>query len=220
MTKACRKLTNDQALEIRTLFRDGVQQKELSTRFEVDQTNISSIVTGLSYVDAPWPPSISSGQVRKRLPDFPGYEFDEKGNSYSFHLNKRYGRLMIPRPNHKGYLSITMTNKHKKPFLCRVNRIICTLFHGPPPSLKHQARHLNGCKRDNRAINLAWGTQKENEADKVRHGTISRTTKLTETIVREIRDSKDSSRKLAIKYDVSQPTILDIINRKTWKHVI
>lgn len=38
----------------------------------------------------------------------------------------------------------------------------------PPPG--DQARHLNDVKDDNRAVNLAWGTQSENMRDAVRNG--------------------------------------------------
>lgn len=37
-----------------------------------------------------------------------------------------------------------------------VSRIICAVFHGPPPSPTSQAIHLNGDSKDNRAVNVAW----------------------------------------------------------------
>lgn len=43
--------------------------------------------------------------------------------------------------------------------------------------------------------------------------------KLTEADVREIRASKDGCTKLARKYGVSERSILDITNGKSWKHV-
>ena len=111
-----------------------------------------------------------------------------------------------------------------KQYSVRVNRIICTLFNGPPPTPEHQARHLNGIKTDNRAVNLAWGTQRQNEVDKDRYGERHRgermlNSKLTESIVKEIRTSLDSSRVLAKRYGVSQPAIYKARTRKTWKHV-
>lgn len=224
MNKAHRKLTNDQALEVRTLFRDGVQQKELSSRFGINQTNISCIITGRYYADVPWPPPIVSCSTRKKHQKYPGYEFDAEGNAYSFKYNKRYGRLMNLRPNDKGYLMVAMIDASGKHKNLRVNRIICTLFNGDPPNPRHQARHLNGVSTDNRAVNLAWGTQSENELDKAKHGINpvwekAGGAKLTEVIVRKIRASKHSSRKLALKYGVTQPTIINAINRNTWKHV-
>jgi hypothetical protein len=57
-----------------------------------------------------------------------------------------------------------------------VARVVCELANGPAPSPKHQAAHL--CGRGNDAccnpLHLAWKTRKENEADKLIHGTRSR----------------------------------------------
>ncbi|BDG09210.1 HNH endonuclease [Anaeromyxobacter paludicola] len=47
-------------------------------------------------------------------------------------------------------------------------RIICTAFHGPPPSEASRVRHLDGDLDNNRAENLQWGTQQEAWADE--HG--------------------------------------------------
>lgn len=54
-----------------------------------------------------------------------------------------------------------------------VHSLVCEVFHGPRPD-GCEVRHLDGDRRNNAAINLAWGTRKENHADKVRHGTAPR----------------------------------------------
>ena len=186
---------------------------------------VSQIVTGRCYKNAPCPPSLSSGQDRRSLPIYPGYEFDAEGNAYSYHVSKRYGRKMRLWPDtEKGYLMVPLKRKHGKVLLRRINRIICTLWHGPPPTPKHQARHLNGIKTDNRAVNLGWGTQSQNEFDKAKHGTRpvgekAHSAKLTEAKVRRIRASKKSTRALAAQYGVSQGNICAIRRRRTWKHV-
>ena len=220
-----RKLTNDQVLEVRTQYMNGALQKEIGARFGIGQTTVSQIIAGCSYKNAPWPPTSVSGYDRRSLPKFPGYEFDDQGNAYSFKYNRRYGRQMRLWPDDdKGYLMVPLSTPESKQYLVRVNRIICTLFHGPPPTSSHQARHLNGTITDNRAINLAWGTQRQNESDKDRYGTRHRgecmsNSKLTESIVKEIRASLDSTRTLAKKYGVSQPAVYKVRKRKTWKHV-
>ncbi len=44
----------------------------------------------------------------------------------------------------------------------KVARLICEAFHGAPPASHAVCMHLNEDARDNRASNLAWGTQKQN----------------------------------------------------------
>lgn len=44
----------------------------------------------------------------------------------------------------------------------KVARLICEAFHGPPPFPGAVCMHLDENSRNNRADNLAWGTQREN----------------------------------------------------------
>lgn len=44
----------------------------------------------------------------------------------------------------------------------KVARLVCAAFHGPPPFEGAVTMHLDENSRNNRADNLAWGTQKEN----------------------------------------------------------
>ena len=73
-------------------------------------------------------------------------------------------------------------------------RAMCILAHGEPPTKKHDAAHSCG-KGHEGCMNprhLSWKTRKENEADKVGHGTLRRgtainTNKLTEEDVINVR---------------------------------
>jgi hypothetical protein len=49
-----------------------------------------------------------------------------------------------------------------------VHRLILTTFCGECPA-GMECRHLDGNPANNHLINLAWGTKKENGADKVKH---------------------------------------------------
>jgi hypothetical protein len=44
----------------------------------------------------------------------------------------------------------------------KVARLVCEAFHGAAPAEKPVCMHLDENSRNNRADNLAWGTQKEN----------------------------------------------------------
>ena len=224
MNPANRKLTSAQVFDIRTRYRDGADQRAIALKFNVDQTNISAIVTGRTYKDVGWPPSLSSCSDRRSLQEFPDYAFDADGNVYSYRKHKRYGKIVKLWPNDSGYLTVSLIGEHGKPKQRRVNRMVCWIFNGPPPTPEHQARHINGVITDNRAVNLEWGTQTQNEFDKIKHGTKPLgekvgSSKLTEDMVKAIRASNQSTRKLAVKYGVTQPAITAIINRRTWKHI-
>lgn len=73
------------------------------------------------------------------------------------HRQKAYGHMII-------YLG-----------RCRcynVHKLILETFVGLAPE-GMECRHLNGDAGDNRLVNLAWGTRKENHDDSIRHGTAS-----------------------------------------------
>jgi len=107
-----------------------------------------------------------------------------------------------------------------------VHRLACEHLHGPAPSLKHDAAHSCG-KGDEGCVNpqhLRWATRKENNADKVQHGTHNRGVRhgmciLTETDVLTIRrlSGEVSQYKIAEMFGVSRGNIASIIQRKSWK---
>jgi hypothetical protein len=108
-------------------------------------------------------------------------------------------------------------------------------FVGPRPQ-GAQCRHLDGDAKNNRAENLRWGTQAENEADKRRHGTYytgprggllrggaNPAAKLTESSVRTLRRLHRTGlykqEVLGRAYGVEQTVISNVVRRKTWAHV-
>lgn len=107
-----------------------------------------------------------------------------------------------------------------------VHIAVCLAFHGSPPSDGCVVRHLNGDKRDNRPVNLQWGTIKENAADSVSHGTHRGSnngrSKLTETDAKEIKRAiRNGVPRLVIAkgHGVSVSTVAMIAQGRTWKHV-
>lgn len=217
--------TEEQVLIMRTNYRNGLAGPELAVTYGVSKWSMMAILAGRSYKKAPFPPPLLSRKNCKSLPQFPGYEFDSEGNAYSFRQNKRYGRQIktfINKSN--GYVEVSLLATDGTHHLRRLNRIICTIFHGPPPTPEHETRHLNGIRTDNRAINLVWGTKKENAEDRVIHGTQTygekaNGAKLTEAIVKNIRSSIQSVKELAQRYNVNDRTIYSVKKRQSWKHV-
>ena len=69
----------------------------------------------------------------------------------------------------KGYMRVKLSRPGEHcQFL--VHQLVLQAFVGPKPE-GQVCRHLNGNPADNRLENLAWGTEKENGADKAKHGT-------------------------------------------------
>lgn len=108
-----------------------------------------------------------------------------------------------------------------------VTRILCLRLNGPPPSEKHQAAHSCG-KGHEGCVNprhLSWKTQKENELDKIVHGTW-RTgdkmhwAKLTSEKAREIRFLAASGMRradIARRYGITRSSVGSVVTRRTWK---
>ena len=60
----------------------------------------------------------------------------------------------------KGYLSVTLSNKHKS-----VHRLIAEHYI-PNPENKEEVDHMNRIKHDNRIENLRWVTKSENQINR------------------------------------------------------
>jgi hypothetical protein len=103
----------------------------------------------------------------------------------------------------------------------RAHHAVLTAFVGPkPPGLI--SRHLNDVPADNRLVNLAWGTYKENSEDSARNGGLIRgfsrwTTKLTPEAVAAIKNDTRPSRVVGAEHGVSHTTVLAIRRGRRWR---
>ena len=105
----------------------------------------------------------------------PGYEVTREGIVYSVASNWRGlgKRRLNVTPNSDGYPSVRLQINGKRVRI-GVHKLVA-LHHLPPkPSQRHELRHLDGNKDNPHADNLAWGTPKENAADRELHGRTSR----------------------------------------------
>jgi hypothetical protein len=163
----------------------------------------------------------------------PAYRVGDDGSVWSRHSYNGKGPLretwtqLKPAKNVKtGRLSIYLCSEGKGVWRY-VHHLVLEAFVGPcPPG--GQCRHFpDPSPENNRLENIQWGTQKENEADKIVHGTkqLGETctwAKLTEAIVRSIREECANGvqqKELAKKHGLTTAMVCMIVNRKRWKHV-
>lgn len=141
-------------------------------------------------------------------------------------LHKDY-RKLIPHPNDRGYYTVTL-RKNGKGYSRKVAHLVLGVFTRLRLP-KEQCCHGPSGKGDNCLNNLSWGTASKNQGeDRVRDGTSNRgercaASKLTKEKVVEIRNLYANGgmlqREIAAIYGVARETIVDIVNRRTWKHI-
>lgn len=119
-----------------------------------------------------------------------------------------------------------------------VHRLVAINFLGLPPFAGAMVRHLDGNHLNSHVSNLAWGTGKDNAADRERHGRTARgdkhgqfgkrfagsqngVAKLTEDDARTIRAlaATRTQKSIAEQFGVHRAVIWRIVRRKGWTHV-
>jgi len=84
----------------------------------------------------------------------------------------RHGKILSPgRSSKYGHLKVKLGSGNKySQHSCHVHQLVLAAFIESKPD-GMEVRHLNGIASDNRLVNLAYGTRKENTADMKLHGT-------------------------------------------------
>lgn len=90
------------------------------------------------------------------------YYITEEGNVY------RKNKMLKPLIQGRKYLYVSLY-LNKKEFKFSIHRLVGEVFI-PNPDGKSQINHINGNKFDNRAQNLEWTTQSENQLHAYKHG--------------------------------------------------
>ena len=152
----------------------------------------------------------------KPIPGYDGYFADEYGDVFS----DRRGTLKKLRAVWNGrYYNVSLYCCGKQESV-HVHVAVCLAFHGPRPD-GLVCRHRDDDPHNNRPGNLLWGTQTENNRDRVKHGSIQRgekhhRSKLKDWEVVEIRALLGigvRERILATAYGVSEGAIKHIRHR-------
>lgn len=108
-----------------------------------------------------------------------------------------------------------------------VHKLVALAFHPNPYNLSFVC-HKDGDPSNNHADNLYWGTPKQNQQDRYRHGTVcygtkNRNSKLTEgevwLVKRIFATGKFTKSELAKAIMLSESTLGDIVMGVGWPHV-
>lgn len=150
------------------------------------------------------------------------YEVSDLGNVRS----SRPGKLIVGKIKNNGYREVTFCIARVQTSHL-VHKLVLQAFVGPRPPGMH-GRHGDNVRNHNALSNLCWGTPKQNQADRIQHGTdlngeAVATSKLTNEQVRQIK-RRYSFRKvthsmLADEFGVCKATIAGIIEGRNWKSV-
>lgn len=150
----------------------------------------------------------------------PGWEASSLGRVRSWRRSRGTPKMIGSFNATHGYFTVCDGGVTLK-----VHRLVCETFNGPPAEGQNVCRHLNDVKTDNRPENLAWGTDADNVADKMRNGFnwFPGPRKLTEGQALEIRrryDAGESPTALAREFEVvSKNQVINIGKRRSWRNV-
>lgn len=135
------------------------------------------------------------GRVRRR----PGSYYCSSGRVLKTHIKD-------------GYPSVHLRQYGREKQM-KVHIAVLLAFVGEPPTPAHETAHWDGNRGNATLGNLRWATHRENEADKVRHGTLlagdtHRWTRLTDTDVARIKT-------LRAQTNLSYRKVADIVGCST-----
>lgn len=117
------------------------------------------------------------------------------------------------------YVSLSRGGRTKK---LNVHVLVLEAFVGPRPSPAHEACHGDGNRRNANLSNLRWAPAVDNHRDKILHGTHCAGEKignsvLTAELVTWIRESPQSSLRLAPILGVASSTIRAVRINQNWR---
>lgn len=155
----------------------------------------------------------------RRIDGYPNYLIGRDGIVYH-----DFGgvdvRPLKPNPGSKGYAAVSICRDGKATTI-NIHPIVARAWLGPPPSARHEVRHLNSDRMDARLENIDWATPEENWTDRASLGNgiheDHHAAKLTVEQVAVIRASSASQRALASEYGVAQSTIWSVRSGDHWK---
>ena len=150
------------------------------------------------------------------------YEISSRGRVRS----KKRGRakLMKTRVGDDDYLRVTLQDDQGNKVVRRIHILVARAFLGPANG--RMVLHKDGDYENPDLSNLRYGSGKDNNADKYRHGTHGMGSRNSQALLKEsevidIFDNPDGwyQQELADYYGISRQAVSDIQNGVTWQKV-
>ena len=132
------------------------------------------------------------------------------------------GKMLRPGKTSTGYLTVCLGRNES----VLVHRLVLEAFIGPCPPKPFEGLHYDDDRTNNRLSNLRWGTRSANLHDAIRNGRKaigqrSWNAKLRDADITAIRAlfGRVAYVEIGRRYGVSEATIRQIKNRRTWRHI-
>lgn len=159
------------------------------------------------------------------IPSWPAYEIAIDGEIRRILAasGAKIGRTLKQRAMQNGYMVVTISmNSKTKTHL--VHRLVAEAWIGRIPA-GLDVCHNDGNRANNHALNLRFGTRKENMQDTIIHGTTNRgvrcgSNKYPESMILDIRarhDRGNKARQISIDLGIPIGTVWGVVRRDTWK---
>src|SRR5690606_22957036 len=137
---------------------------------------------------------------------------------------RRKGVELKPSMN-GGYKQVVLQNGGQ--ITRKVHRLVAEAFIPNPDNLP-LINHINGVKTDNRPENLEWCDHRHNVDHACRLGLMGKGedlpfSKLTSEdipVIRNLFRRGQTFDEIAPQFGVDRKTIIDVINKRTWKHIL
>lgn len=151
-------------------------------------------------------------------------------------------KILSPVKDRDGYLNVCLhlylniideIGHIRRQINKRVNRLVIMSFYPLPENYENlEVNHINNMRDDNHLWNLEWTTPKENTLHALKYGykeiqdisgSNNPMAKLTEEDVYKItellKSGKYSYKEIGNMFNISQPVISSIVNKRSWKHL-
>lgn len=167
-------------------------------------------------------------EVWKDIPSHRGYQVSSEGRVRSLdrevlcrngRTKKLKGKLLKPSADPFGYMFVQLGRGCVR----RVHSLVALTFIGPRPEGLY-ACHEDGVCTNNIKTNIYYGTPKQNQHDRRKHGTalvgekhpMSRLTERQVGLIRSRYRAGERQKTLGEEYGVTQSQISNIVNGKAW----